>query len=164
MLPDACFTKQRTPSVTSNTYTKSLGAKAVEEIEHTKSEEGSQRLTPAGASIYRALSAGLNYLAQDRPDLAYTANELCRDFSRPTIQSLERLKRAVRYIRGAPRLVYLVQYQSTARVLDSKCGHGLCWLQSHPPEYVRRGGYAGRTLSETLEIDPEHCCPEFGRG
>ena len=43
-----------------------------------------------------------NDIKQDRPDVAYTATELCREFSAPTLQSLARLKKLIRYIRGAP--------------------------------------------------------------
>ena len=61
--------------------------------------------------MYRALSARCNYLAQDRPDLSFSSKELCRDFSVPTIQSLDRLKRVMRYLKKVPRLVYVFDWQ-----------------------------------------------------
>ena len=57
LLPERCFAVQRTPSANSNKYGKRLGAKKAKELEHATSEKDSQRLTPEGASIYRALSA-----------------------------------------------------------------------------------------------------------
>ena len=68
-------------------------------------------LTGAEATIYRALSARINYLASDRPDVAYIAKELCRDFAHPTQKSVERLKRTVRYLCHKPRLVWNYDYQ-----------------------------------------------------
>ena len=118
--PEHCYSvvqkSKSTPSAL-NKYQKRVGAKTAKNIEHATAEKSSQKLTPEGASIYRALSARCNYLAQDRPDLAYAAKELCRDFSVPTLLSLERLKRMVRYIRGAPRLVYLFAWQDIPKFL-----------------------------------------------
>ena len=78
-------------------------------LEQATSHEN--KLTPQGASVYRALSARCNYLSQDRPDLAYASKELCRDFAVPTVQSLDRLKKVMRYLKGAPRLVYVFRWQ-----------------------------------------------------
>ena len=74
------------------------------------------KLTPQAATVYRALSARCNYLAQDRPDVAFAAKELCRDFSAPTPESLSKLTRAIRYLKGCPRLVYCFPWQA-----DPKC-------------------------------------------
>ena len=68
-------------------------------------------LKPESATTYRALSARYNYIAQDRPDISFAAKELCRDFAAPTIRSWARLKRVVRYLRRAPRLVYFYPWQ-----------------------------------------------------
>ena len=74
-------------------------------------------MTSQAATDYRALSARINYLASDRPDVAYPAKELCRDFSSPTQKSVERLKRAVRYLRHKPRLVWHFNFQSPCKDL-----------------------------------------------
>ena len=63
-------TAVRTPSAQSK-HQKRQGARAVRKIEHAANE--ASQLTPEGATSYRALSARCNYLAQDRPDIAYTA-------------------------------------------------------------------------------------------
>ena len=78
----------RTPSVNSK-YQKRQGANKVKQIEHATSDN--MKLTPSGASVYSALSAMCNYLAQDRPHSAYAAKERCREFSVPTLQSLQKL-------------------------------------------------------------------------
>ena len=88
---------------------KRLGTKAVKAAERLSDTSGN--LNSEGATTYRALAARINYLAIDRPDLAFTAKELCRDFACPTGRSVERLKRAVRYLRHRPRLVYKYSFQ-----------------------------------------------------
>jgi hypothetical protein len=47
-------------------------------------EAWSQPLDAAGASAYRSITARMNYLAQDRPDITYASKEACRDMSAPT--------------------------------------------------------------------------------
>ena len=61
--------------------------------------------------MYRALAARCNYLAQDRPDLAFSSKELCRAFSVPNLNSFKKLNRSVRYLCGLPRLVYTYNFQ-----------------------------------------------------
>ena len=76
------------------------------------------RLTPASATQYRALSARINCLSQDRPDVSFAAKELCRDFAAPTTQSWQRLKRVARYLVANPRLVYKYRWQYTPKHLQ----------------------------------------------
>ena len=64
----------RTPGV-NNKHAKRQGAKAVKKLERIHS---SGDLSPVEATGFRALSARANYLAQDRPDLAFSTKELCR--------------------------------------------------------------------------------------
>ena len=64
------------------------------------------KLTSAGATSCRALAARCNYLAQDRPDIAFASKELCRDFAVPSKSSMIKLKRVARYLAKFPRLVY----------------------------------------------------------
>ena len=53
-----------------------LGAKKVKSFERLESP--GEVLNPSEATSFRALSARANYLALDRPDIAYSAKELCR--------------------------------------------------------------------------------------
>ena len=75
-------------------------------------------LSPTEATGFRALSARANYLAQDRPDLAFSTNELCREFAVPNVASFLKLKRVVRYLVGLPRLVYRYAWQDKQSHLD----------------------------------------------
>ena len=94
----------RTPPANANKFKKRLGAKASKNLE--KLESVGVELNPKEATLYRALSARCNYLAQDRCDIAFAAKELCREFAVPTKSSYARLKRLARYLVGMPRLVY----------------------------------------------------------
>ena len=75
-------------------------------------------LTPADATTYRGLTARGNFLAQDRPDVAFATKELCREFAGPANASLGKLKRLGRYLLGRPRLVYRFDW-----VTDGDCQH-----------------------------------------
>ena len=57
-------------------------------------------------TIFRALAARSNYLAQDRIDLQFAAKEACRFMSSPTESAEASLKRLGRYLLGHKRLVY----------------------------------------------------------
>ena len=74
-------------------------------------DQADQQLDKAEGSRYRACVARANYLAQDRPDIAFAVKEACRDMSAPTISSWEKIKRVVRYLRGEPRVVYDYRWQ-----------------------------------------------------
>ena len=69
-------------------------------------DSDSHILGEAQATTFRALAARANYLALDRPDVAFAAKELCRAFARPTNDDVVALKHLVRYLCGRPRLVY----------------------------------------------------------
>ena len=64
-----------TPPAT-NKCQKRKGAKATKKLEQLESV--GHELNPREATRFRALSARCTYLAQDRPDIAYSAKELCR--------------------------------------------------------------------------------------
>jgi hypothetical protein len=57
-------------------------------------------------TIFRALAARANYLAQDRIDLQFAAKEVCRFMSSPTDTAEAALKRLGRYLLGHKRVVY----------------------------------------------------------
>ena len=85
------------------------GAKKIKNLERLVSV--GYELCPEEATMFRALSARANFLAQDRPDIAFSTKELCREFAIPNRNSYARLKRVVRYLAGLPRLVYRFDYQ-----------------------------------------------------
>ena len=62
-------------------------------------------------TLFRALAARANYLAQDRPDLQFAAKEVCRFMSAPTETSEGALKRLGRYLLGHMRMIYRYDFQ-----------------------------------------------------
>ena len=82
---------------------KRVGAKAAKALEFDSKGEV---LTASEATLFRALAARANYLAMDRPECAFATKELCRFFATPTKTGVEQLKRLIRYLAGAKRLVW----------------------------------------------------------
>ena len=68
--------------------------------------------------MFPAVAAKANYLAQDRPDIAFACKELCRDFSVPTKERYCKLKRLGRYLLGTPRLTWFYPWQGLPEVVD----------------------------------------------
>ena len=85
--------------------------------EGTTKEEHAEKLDPAKTSSYRAIVARLNYLAADRPDIAFSVKEAARSMSAPTKGCWEKLKRIGRYLISRPRAVLTFQWQSTPNKL-----------------------------------------------
>ena len=71
-----------------------------------------QPLEDTYTSKYRALVARFNYLAPDRPDIAYTVKELAKGMASPTWGDWCRLKRLGRYVKGFPRLQQRYEWQA----------------------------------------------------
>jgi hypothetical protein len=94
----------KTPPAKKFQGAKRKGAKAVKKMERAANADF--LLDREEATMFRALSARANFLAQDRPDVNFSTKELCREFSAPNQKSFLRLKRLVRYLIGLPRLVY----------------------------------------------------------
>ena len=70
-----------------------------------KDDDGGGELAPREASWYRAMVARANYLAQDRMDLQYSTKELSRRMAKPQWEDVKKLKRLVRYLVGAEKVV-----------------------------------------------------------
>ena len=88
------------------TEAKPLGTPGVEETTAKNSEDDAEiPLSAPEVSMYRAVVARANYIAQDRPDLQYAVKELCRRMGDPTEESMNRLRRLGRYLKGQPRSV-----------------------------------------------------------
>ena len=69
-------------------------------------------------TVFRGLAATANYLSSDRYDLQFAAKELCRDMSKPTRKSMDKMKRAARYLVGVPELVIEYVNQKPPRRLS----------------------------------------------
>ena len=59
-----------------------------------------ETLSPAQASIVRAMVGRLLWMTPERPDIAYAVKEIARTVSAPTRSSWEALKRLLRYLSG----------------------------------------------------------------
>ena len=93
---------------------KRLGAKAAKKAEFDSKGEV---LNESEATQFRALAARANYLSSDRTECAYATKELCRFFATPTKTGVEQLKRLVRYLIGAPRLIWEFKFQDESHDL-----------------------------------------------
>ena len=68
--------------------------------------EHDEELTKNEKSEFRGCCALLNYLGLDRSDIQFATNQLCREMAKPTRKSMMKMKRIVRYLVGAERLVW----------------------------------------------------------
>ena len=78
------------------------------EVEKLKED---QPLSSDEHTVFRAIAARANYLAQDRIDLQFAAKEVCRFMSAPTDTAQAALKRLGRYLLGHKRVVYKYPFQ-----------------------------------------------------
>ena len=88
-----------------------VDCKAVNTPVEPRSESGSEEgegtlMDPVEARRYRRSAARWNYLALDRVDLSVCANLLARSMARPTVGDERGIKRAIRYLSGAPRCIW----------------------------------------------------------
>ena len=90
-----------------------LGAKE----EGRTQEDSEQKLKETDATRYGAIVARCNYLALDRPDIAFAVKELARQMSSPTQGGWTRLRRLGRYLVGKPRLQELYEWQMSQKTL-----------------------------------------------
>ena len=77
-------------------------------IKDARNDEGEEDVELRGQekSEFRGCCALLNYLGLDRSDIQYATNQLCREMAKPTKKSMARMKRVVRYLVGAEKLVW----------------------------------------------------------
>ena len=76
-----------------------------------ETNEGEEALDPDEKTVYMSLSARLNYLSPDRPDVTHSATELMRSMPAPMRKDMERLKRVARYLVGCPRVCQFFPWQ-----------------------------------------------------
>jgi len=81
-------------------------------------EVAEEPLGPEQATLFRALAARANFLASDRPDIAFAVKELCRGMSLPTTRDEAAMKRLARYLVGRPRVVIHFGWQAAPKSLD----------------------------------------------
>ena len=92
-----------------------MGVKKAKSIERER--HANDLLTATEATDFRAMAARANYLALDRPDIAYSTKEVCKCFANPNSDAMAALKHLVRYLCGCPTIVWYFNYQPTCNVL-----------------------------------------------
>ena len=90
-----------------------------EEEKKWEEEENKQELGAEDARKFRGHAARLNYLAADRPDIAYSVKEVCREMARPTRGSWKKLKRIVRYLVAARRTIMHYPWQGEEEEVET---------------------------------------------
>ena len=102
-------------------------------------EEEEEKLESSQATRYRAMTARMNYLGQDRSEIQFAIKELGKDMSNPSKKSWSKLKRLLRYLKGKPRYRMLYAYQShPGRITawsDSDFADARNRGNRHQPEY-----------------------------
>jgi len=84
---------------------------AVEKPDYRTKAEEEQALDATESKDYRRAAARMNYMALDRADLSYASKECSRGMANPTVGDVIRLKRVIRYLKGAPRIVNMFKWQ-----------------------------------------------------
>ncbi|CAK0838042.1 unnamed protein product, partial [Prorocentrum cordatum] len=80
--------------------------------------EVDRELNEHEAAEYRSACMRLGYLALDRPEVQFTAKECARGMQKPTERHLRLLKRAGRFLIGAPRAIWKWGRQRAPTVMD----------------------------------------------
>ena len=74
-------------------------------------------MNPQDASLYRAITARINFLAQDRSDLQFASKESSRRMATPRIKYWLLVKRVGRYLAGRPRAVSTFRWQDPTSII-----------------------------------------------
>ena len=85
-------------------------------------EDTTKELSSGDASFYRMAVVVCLYLSRDRPDIVFPVKELASRMSKPTIGSLQSLKKLVGYLKST---------QDYAVVLEQPVGGSGRWKQSN---------------------------------
>ena len=76
-------------------------------------ETATEKLGAKETTKFRALAARINYLAQDRADLQFTAKDISRKMASPTTEDWERVRRLARYLKLKPRAVQKFRFEDS---------------------------------------------------
>ena len=89
----------------------SVNSPGVKEDERKADSDCEKELPPSQATTMRRVIALFNYIAQDRADIGYAVKEVSRDMAKPTLRTVQRVKRLGRYIKGQPPCVLKYAWQ-----------------------------------------------------
>ena len=119
-------------------------------------EEESEPLSETRAHEYLSVGARMNYLAMDRMDIQFAAKEILRQVSRPNDADWTNLKRAARYLIGAPRLVAKYRWEALSDELTvyTDSNHAGCHRtrQSTTGGIITWGNQFVKSWSKTVAI------------
>ena len=90
---------------------KSKGLTGNGNVEIGDEDDVDENLVGGEVTMFRAIAARMNFLAQDCPDLQFPAKEICRVMSCPTEQSWNKVKKLARYLVGRRALVFRYEWQ-----------------------------------------------------
>ena len=99
-------------------HTEASNAPSPLQVDFDDDSDQSPLLGKTESSLYRALAARANYLAQDRPDVQFAVKEIARRMATPRANDWQLLKRLARYLLGAPRGILKYCWQSRPSVAD----------------------------------------------
>ena len=87
----------------------------------TKDDEEWEKeyLVKEEATEYRAISARLNFLGQDSPDLQFPAKEASREMAKPKKGSWKRIKKTIRFLVGREKVVWNYPLQEEVEDVDT---------------------------------------------
>ena len=73
-------------------------------------QDVSKELGQADAAVFRSIVGMCLYLSRDRPDISFTVKEVSGKMSRPTLTSLQHLKKLIGYLKKTGDLGILLKY------------------------------------------------------
>lgn len=92
-------------------------------VEHSSADDawGAKELGAEESSLYRAVTARLNFLSLDRPDVMYSSKECSRRMSPPKNRDWEAVIRLVRYLIQNQRFVHNFEFQEMPSKMNTFC-------------------------------------------
>ena len=129
------------------------GETRVEDNEDSTDPELGHEETP----MFRTVGARLNYLSQERPDIAFATMKLCSKMSRPDAQDLEDMKRVGRFLVGRLRVGCLFEWQAHPSALHALADAD--WAGDRQSRKSVSGGHdpAREALDQGLDRAAKHC-------
>ena len=115
----------------------------------------SRPMESSDATMYRKITARLNYLALDRPDIAYACKEASRTMARPEVQDWEKLERLAGYLKACPPLVYGYDWQRDSPLsaaTDADWAGCLATRKSTSGGFVCRGNHLRKAWSKSQPV------------
>jgi hypothetical protein len=95
-----------------NEDSKALTKTGYKEDEPSEGEQEMPELSVQEQTMYRALAARVNYMAQDDPSIQYAAKEICRHMSKPKAFDFQRIKKLARFLVGVQNVSFKYVWQS----------------------------------------------------